>query len=271
MKKKFSKFISQKLGLLESELKDAWVSPKGTHTRFFIVDELLPLQDVENIYKEFKVDEAFWIPRSSFREKKYTFANIDKLHPIIGAITDSFHEESVLRAVSNITGIDNLESDPSLYAGGLSKMVKGDFLNPHIDNSHDGSRRRYRRLNLLFYVSPSWSLENGGSFELWNRDVTEPVALASKCNRLIVMETGDQTYHSVNEVKSEFPRCCVSNYFFSKSSPKKDDYYHVTSFTGRPNQLFQRWYGSFDNYLRNSIAKITGVSRGKSQARRKFR
>jgi Rps23 Pro-64 3,4-dihydroxylase Tpa1-like proline 4-hydroxylase len=177
----------------------------------------------------------------------------------------------VLRVVSEITGIDDLESDPSLYAGGLSKMVKGDFLNPHIDNSHDGSRRRYRRLNLLFYVSPSFSLENGGCFELWNRDVTEPVTLASKCNRLIVMQTGDQTYHSVSEIKSESPRCCVSNYFFSKSSPKTHDYYHVTSFTGRPDQLFQRWYGSLDNYLRNSVAKVTGVSRGKGQARHNSR
>ncbi len=27
-----------------------------------------------------------------------------------------------------------------LYAGGLSMMFEGDFLNPHIDNSHDAGR-----------------------------------------------------------------------------------------------------------------------------------
>ena len=37
-------------------------------------------------------------------------------------------------------------------------MFEGDFLNPHVDNSHDANREKYRRLNLLFYVSPDWKM-----------------------------------------------------------------------------------------------------------------
>ena len=32
-------------------------------------------------------------------------------------------------------------------------MDLGHFLNPHIDNSHDAKRERYRRFNLLYGVS----------------------------------------------------------------------------------------------------------------------
>ena len=59
----------------------------------------------------------------------------------------------------------------NLYASGLSMMFKNDYLNPHIDNSHD-ARKKYRRLNLLFYVSPDWNYDNGGNFELWDESVT---------------------------------------------------------------------------------------------------
>ena len=41
-------------------------------------------------------------------------------------------------------------------------MTEGDFLNPHIDNSHDAKRERYRRLNLLYYVSPGWESAKRG-------------------------------------------------------------------------------------------------------------
>jgi len=61
------------------------------------------------------------------------------------------------------------------------------------------------------------------------------VILTSKFNRLVVMETNETSWHSVNKVLVETPRCHGSNYFFRKQSPKVDmNYYHVTSFMGRP-------------------------------------
>ena len=56
--------------------------------------------------------------------------------------------------------IDNLEFDETLYAGGISLMKNKDFLNPHLDNSHDKDKKKYRRLNLLYYVTPDWKYEN---------------------------------------------------------------------------------------------------------------
>ena len=144
-------------------------------------------------------------------------------------------------------------------------MFPGDFLNPHIDNSHDSDRQRYRRLNLLYYVSPSWSEQYGGNFELWSGDRKIPKTIASLENRLVVMETNRHSWHSVSEVVVDRPRCCVSNYYFSETSPDDDEYFHVTSFSGRPEQPIRRFLGVLDNALRNTVSKVLKLGRGKDQ------
>ena len=82
------------------------------------------------------------------------------------------------------------------------------------------------------------------------------------------METNDTSWHSVNSVTTNRPRCCVSNYYFSKSSPKEEiNYYHPTSFLGRPNQTFLRVFCRLDNLLRHGLTSVTGLSRGKNLTR----
>jgi Rps23 Pro-64 3,4-dihydroxylase Tpa1-like proline 4-hydroxylase len=172
-----------------------------------------------------------------------------------------------LQRVRQITGIEGLEADPELYAGGISLMGKGDFLNPHIDNSHDARRARYRRLNLLYYISPDWKLPNGGNLELWDERVLRPMVIESRFNRLVVMETNRTSWHSVNPIRVEQDRCCVSNYYFSTRSPESRPYYHVTSFLGRPDQVGLRAWGRVDNLIRQTVAVVSGKSRGKSLSR----
>ena len=95
-------------------------------------------------------------------------------------------------------------------------MFCGDYLNPHIDNSHDAKRKRYRRLNLLYHVSPDWGFDSGGNFELWDESRMSPKTIVSRRNRLVVMETNKTSWHSVSPVNVDGPRCCVSNYYFPK-------------------------------------------------------
>ncbi len=268
MKQQFVNQIKNKLSSNIEDLSRQYHNmDKGTRTKFCVLDNLIDKDSVEKIYNQFKGD--YWIPRKTFREAKKTYANLDTLDPIVANITEAFHDPGVVDIVSEITGINGLEFDPSLYAGGISKMDKGDFLNPHLDNSHDAGRNRYRRLNLLFYVSPDLVESDGGNFELWDDKVKNPVRIPAKFNRLVIMETGNHTWHSVDPVKTDDKmRCCVSNYYFSKASPLDFEYYHVTSFLGRPNQIFNRVYGRVDNFLRQSFVQLTGFSRGKEQARK---
>lgn len=259
--------VAARLSAESAQLRQQWLHPQGTPTRHFIVDNLLSEDVAARIYDTFPQKASIWFQYDSFRERKKTFAKLEAVDPLIAAITDAFHKTEVLNAVADITGLDGLESDPELYAGGISMMSKGDFLNPHIDNSHDAPRRRYRRLNLLYYISPQWSEANGGNFELWDPKVRAPKVITSRYNRLVVMETNRFSWHSVNPVQVERNRCCISNYYFSTRSPEAQDYYHVTSFVGRPHQKLARMWGRVDNFARQWVAVNLKVSRGKSLTR----
>lgn len=262
-----ARLIVERLEDMKEELRATWANPVGTKTRHFVLEQLLPEDIAKAIAAAFPVDGAGFNDRSSFREHKKTLAKLSKTDPILSAISLAFQEENVIAKIAEITRMTGLEPDRSFYAGGLSMMFPGDFLNPHIDNSHDGERKRYRRINLLYYINESWTKECGGNFELWDDGVTQPKTMVSGFNRLVAMETNKESWHSVSKVVSDRPRCCVSNYFFSEVSPDGDKYFHVTSFTGRPTELLKRLIGPIDNGLRNLILKVfREMVPGKEQA-----
>tara|TARA_B100001175_G_C19482994_1_gene628184 strand:- start:251 stop:1072 length:822 start_codon:yes stop_codon:yes gene_type:complete len=225
-------------------------------TRFFVLDNLLPENIVSQINKYFLNNENSWREIKSLREKKMTTKQLDKFPDVIKSITFALQSKEVISIIEQITSINNLVADEKLYAGGLSIMRKGDFLNPHYDNSHDSERKLYRRLNLLYYVTSNWKLEYGGNLELWNKKVEEKVTIMSKYNRLVVMETNKYSWHSASRVIKEKFRCCISNYFFSYKSPNGEDYFHITGFHGRPRQYFRRIILPIDSIIRNNIRKL---------------
>lgn len=260
----FVDLLFNKINHKKDILKDEWRNPKDTSTRYFLIDNLLPNDICSLIYDAFPKDGNGFYSLDSFREKKRTSANLNEYDPILGNITTAFQDPKIVGLISEICGFTEIEPDPMLYAGGLSMMFKDNFLNPHIDNSHDGKRDRYRRLNLLYYVSPNWEIKNGGNFELWDDSRTKVKTLTANTNRIIVMETNKVSWHSVSKVQVDRPRCCVSNYYFSKISPDNTNYSHVTSFTGRPEEGVKRVVGVLDNALRNGISKMLKIVRLKS-------
>lgn len=255
--------LTARLQNAAKDIREQWENPEGTRTRHFFVDDLLPDETCDSVYKAFPGDADGFFNRESFRERKRTSAGLKAYDPILTEVTYAFQDPAIVDLVSKIIGFDQIEPDPNLYAGGLSMMFRGDFLNPHIDNSHDGERDRYRRLNLLYYVTPDWTLEKGGNFELWDETGKVPKTIVSKRNRLVVMETNKTSLHSVSPVVAEGPRCCVSNYYFSTQSPDGSDYFHVTSFTGRPEQRGLRALAALDNGVRNLISKALKTGRGR--------
>jgi Rps23 Pro-64 3,4-dihydroxylase Tpa1-like proline 4-hydroxylase len=257
--------LAQKLAFSRTSIEAQWQSPEGTLTRHFVIDDLLPADLCREIYEAFPRDGDGFFNRATFREKKKTSANLSAYAPLLSDITYAFQAPEIVSLIAQYVGFDAIEPDPKLYAGGLSMMFRDDFLNPHIDNSHDADRQKYRRLNLLYYVTPDWALENGGNFELWDEARKVPKTLVSRFNRLVVMETNRLSWHSVSPVKVDKARACVSNYYFSEVSPDQSDYFHVTSFSGRPEEKVKQALGVVDNALRNLVSKTLKTGRGRQR------
>jgi hypothetical protein len=142
-------------------------------------------------------------------------------------------------------------------------MGRDNFLNPHIDNSHNDDRTGYRVLNLLYYVTPDWEESYGGSLQLWDRGLRQPSrTIESRFNRLVVMGTTPTSWHSVTPIVHEGSRCCVSNYYFaprplaSATGYAGQEYFHVTKFRGFPEERLKDVVLRGDATLRTAVRKV---------------
>jgi Rps23 Pro-64 3,4-dihydroxylase Tpa1-like proline 4-hydroxylase len=228
---------------------------KGSTFIFFTIDNLLPVGDVMEIYSKFPKKEEMR-EKKNLREYKLIEAQLNNHDRILEEITYSFQEKKVINSIASIIGKDDIIADEFLYAGGLSRMEEGNYLNPHLDNSHDKDRSLYRVLNLLYYVTPNREIEDGGNLELWDKGLkNDRTVIYSKFNRLAIMVTNKESWHGVSKVKKG-NRCCVSNYYFSEKPMTTDDYFHVTSFRGFPDQKITDIILQGDTVLRTSIRKL---------------
>jgi Rps23 Pro-64 3,4-dihydroxylase Tpa1-like proline 4-hydroxylase len=195
--------------------------------------------------------------KKSIRENKYVGFEMSKYNPQLEECLYAFQDPRVVNFISELCGVKNVYPDESLYAGGLSSMGKDQFLNPHLDNSHDKDRELWRILNLLYYVTPSWETSHGGNLELWPNGLKEKqITIQSKFNRLVIMATHQESLHSVSPVCKDAYRNCISNYYFSKHPFRESDEFHVTSFRGRPHQKLKDKLLQLDSSLRMGIRKI---------------
>lgn len=244
-------------GVIEAHsvrLRDQWA--RSAPINHFVLDDLLPQEWARSIRAAFPRPETMTLKRS-LRELKFVAAQMDRYDPLLEEIIYAFQEPQIVRWVEQITGLRALEPDSLLYAGGISLMAPGHFLNPHVDNSHDKFRKRYRVLNLLYYVSPDWAEGHGCNLELWPRGPQgEPLTIVSRFNRLVVMVTHQGSWHSVSRNAASEDRCCVSNYYFSSYPVGDREYFHVTSFRGRPEQPLRDLILRGDILLRMGIRKL---------------
>jgi len=248
--------IAERLTCAAAESRAQWHD--GSIVRSAVIDDLLPAELAGRIGAAFpELDRMMF--KSSIRERKHVAAQMDQHDPILEEAVFAFQDPRVLSAVAGITALEEMEPDSSLYAGGISAMGQGAYLRPHLDNSHDAARKRYRVLNLLYYVSPGWEEADGGCLQLWDEGPTGPSrTIASHFNRLVLMATDRHSWHSVNEVRAPRIRRCVSNYYFSQQPPEAQPYFHATSFRSEHGKGLADLAMRFDNRLRTTVLKLTG-------------
>jgi len=255
-RKEIADIILERLQGKKTELKAFFLDSKK-NIGYFYIDNLLPLGIVEKVNTVFPPVAALTL-KKSLKQCKYVSAQMDTHDSLLEEVLYAFQDDRIVAFIQKICDIiPVIEADEHLYAGGLSLMNKDCFLNPHVDNSHDNNRDRWRVLNLLYYVTPNWKKENGGNLELWPNGVgKEPIEIVSLQNRLVVMATHNTSWHSVNKVLVDDSRKCISNYYFSKEPLLGHNEFHVTTFIGRPNQKLRNVLLKIDSKLRMGIRKF---------------
>lgn len=258
MRKELTDLIVQRLNESKEHLKKQFFHEhpiKVAH--HFALDNLLPTEIAERIYANFPNPSQMRLLNSP-GELKLKYSYVKNESSLLQDIHFAIQDPRVIAVIEEITGIKNQVPNRSRLDGAVSTLLKGYYINPHLDNSHDLDRKHYQTVNLLYYVSPNWKLENGGNYELWDESIKNRIIVPSLFNRLLVMETNNTSWHSVNPVLCDAPRCCVFNYLYSEQPPRGQEYFHTASalffnplMRPRPEQKIRRAIV----YVRNKLLR----------------
>ena len=163
--------------------------------------------------------------------------NPDRLPEYSRHLFQAFNSRAFILFLEEMTGIKGLIPDPYFVGAGIHKTLTGGHLDIHADFNVHSHMRVERRLNVLIYLNPEWKEEYGGSFEVWNKEMTEKVAsFVPTENRMCCFSTASDTFHGNPEPVNHpdgLPRLSIALYYYTATwnESRKE---HSTLFKPRP-------------------------------------
>lgn len=149
----------------------------------------------------------------------------------------ALNSKPFLLFLEELTGIKGLIADPYFSGGGIHRIETGGHLDIHADFNHHSKLNLERRLNVLIYLNHDWKAEYGGSFELWDKEMTKMVSsFVPTFNRMVCFSTTSDSWHgnpsTVNHPDGT-PRQSIALYYYTATwdATRKG---HTTLFKPRP-------------------------------------
>lgn len=166
----------------------------------------------------------------------------ERLAPYTRMLFYALNARPFLTFLEELTGIQGLIPDPYFAGGGIHVVSNGGHLDIHADFNHHGKLNLERRINVLIYLNKGWREEWGGSFEIWNDDMTEKAAsFVPLFNRMCCFNTGSTTWHGnpepVRHPNGE-PRMSIALYYYTATWDETRES-HSTLFKPRPGSVDQ--------------------------------
>jgi Rps23 Pro-64 3,4-dihydroxylase Tpa1-like proline 4-hydroxylase len=175
-----------------------------------------------------------------FQSKKIALTDYNKMGFLAKTFINFTSSSDFIKFLSDITGINDLESDPHLYGGGIHKVANGGRLSIHSDFNIHPILNKFRRLNVLLYLNKDWQPSCNGQLELWNKDMTQCVtSIAPIFNRLVIFRITDDAFHGHPEPWNhhiETPRYSFALYYYTQERPEEEKApFHWALWQQRPN------------------------------------
>ena len=224
----FAKEIGKRLGV---EYQARQPFPYGGFDNFLpdaildrVLQELSELPEAEGTFNrpQEKLKQSFLPERLPVYTKSLFYA---------------LNSRPVILFLEELTGIKGLIPDPYFSGGGIHVTANGGHLDIHADFNYHSQLKLERRVNILIYLNKDWQEEYGGSFEVWNKDMTAKVAgYVPTFNRMCCFNTSSESWHGnpepVNHPDGK-PRMSIALYYYTAtwSDLKRK---HTTLFQPRP-------------------------------------
>lgn len=220
-------------------------------------DNFLPPEILDRVRDELSQLPAAETSFDRPQEKLKTSYQPERLPPYTRQLFYVLNSRPVLAFLEELTGIRGLIPDPYFAGGGVHMVANGGHLDIHADFNHHGGLDLERRVNMLIYLNKDWKADYGGSFEVWNEDMSEQVAsYVPLFNRMCIFSTSSTSWHGnpvpVNHPEGE-PRMSIALYYYTATwdSTRRA---HTTLFKPRPGTGDKRdWMVARREFLREVL------------------
>ena len=133
--------------------------------------------------------------------------------------------KDIIKNISNLSGIDNLEYDPYLHGAGLHIYPKNGKLDMHLDYEKHPYMDKERRINIILFMTKDWKKEWNGDIQFWNEDMIECVKKYNvEFNTAVIFKTNEKSWHGLPEKIT-----CPENIF-----RKSIAYYYISPIESKP-------------------------------------
>ncbi len=207
------------------------------------IDNFLPEPVISNVRADLALlpDETEGSFSRSQENLKFQYSP-ERLPSFSKNLFYAFNSRPFILFLEEMTGIKGLIPDPYFIGAGVHKTLNGGHLDIHADFNLHKQMKVERRLNVLIYLNPEWKEDWGGSFEIWNMEMTKKMSsFVPTYNRMVCFSTGSDTFHGnpepVNHPDGE-PRQSIALYYYTATwdDTRKA---HTTLFKPRPGSTDQ--------------------------------
>jgi 2OG-Fe(II) oxygenase superfamily len=197
--------------------------------RHVAIDNFLLSEDCESLLRDFPAfDEKGATNELGLIGRKAVVERVSDLSPFYKKFYRFINSDAFLDAMSELTGIEDLIADKSLFGGGTHDNLNGQGLDVHIDFNIDERNMLHRRINLLIYLNKVWEETWGGAIELHsdprNAVADETATYLPLFNRAVIFETNEYSWHGFRRIalppdKQHLSRKSFSIYLYTKDRP----------------------------------------------------
>lgn len=204
--------VSLRLGQLASAFA------RSGPVKHVVIDDFLEPVYARELYED--LPDLSEMPKSRdyvFSDKR-ELSTLDKHSSVSKLLHQIFMSPEFAEFVSTLASRE-VSVDPEYVGGGFHAGDSGSFLDLHVDfNIHPAHPDWLRQLNILLYLNPDWEPSWGGELLLTDSPENDPLLVAPKFNRLVIMECTDRSFHGYKRI--QFPtgrsRRSIAAYAYSR-------------------------------------------------------
>lgn len=201
-----------------------------------VIDNFLPKPCFTELIAQYPYDQTSDAWNDATRVSKETgdyvqkdkrnIRDILRMPPRFRQLIWELNSAPFLKALSVMTGIENLMPDPLLRGAGIHQIATGGFLKVHADFTHHREFDIDRRLNFLLYLNENWQETYGGHLELWDADLKgPPKRVLPIANRCAIFSTTAKSFHGHPQplaCPADVYRKSVALYYYTNGRPEHE-------------------------------------------------